>query len=215
MSKGFFAEQEKQARWKHARAGSKSPVTTQEHDSQRGETSPTDVGQAEQEEEEEEARLEAWSSGGGRAERRSHHKGGASSLAAPSSRQPPSPSPWPFPVLVPPESLGWKSTPSASEVAATAETTAAETAAKAAAAEAAAIAAEALVDWGPGPIWVAGFAAEALEQLKCGVCLEYLDRCVVSPCLHRFCQGCIEKYAAGARTRTLPAPRCSRGCSPM
>ena len=165
MAKGFFAEQEMQARSKAARAGSKSPLTAHDPDSQRGETSPTNAGRAGQQEEQQE-RLEAWTSGGGRSERRSHHKGGASPLVAPpSARQPPSLSPWPFPVLVPPEALGWKLASSPSEIAAAAETSAAETAAKAAAAEAAAVAAEALVDWGPGPIWVAGFAAEALEQL--------------------------------------------------
>ena len=70
------------------------------------------------------------------------------------------------------------------------------------------MAAEAAIDWGPGPICVAGFAAEALEQLKCGVCLEYLDRCVTSPCLHRFCQGCIEKWL---RVGRLDCPECKLG----
>ena len=43
-------------------------------------------------------------------------------------------------------------------------------------------------------MWVTGFAADALEELRCAVCLGYLDRCVTSPCMHRFCQGCIEKW---------------------
>ena len=50
------------------------------------------------------------------------------------------------------------------------------------------------VDFGPGTMWVDGFAAELLQQLRCSVCLGYLDRCVTSPCVHRFCQGCIEKW---------------------
>eukprot|EP00964_Phaeocystis_antarctica_P117379 scaffold81223_cov36-Phaeocystis_antarctica.AAC.3 len=41
-------------------------------------------------------------------------------LTAGASRRPPSlPSPWPFPVLVPPESLGWKAASSASQIAVT------------------------------------------------------------------------------------------------
>ena len=48
---------------------------------------------------------------------------------------------------------------------------------------------EAEVDWGPGQVWVHGVAADALQQLRCSVCLEYVDRCVTAPCMHRFCKG--------------------------
>ena len=30
-------------------------------------------------------------------------------------------------------------------------------------------------EWGPGAVWVTGFAADALEELRCAVCLGYLD----------------------------------------
>ena len=26
-------------------------------------------------------------------------------------------------------------------------------------------------EWGPGAVWVTGFAADALEELRCAVCL--------------------------------------------
>ena len=31
------------------------------------------------------------------------------------------------------------------------------------------------IDWGPGPVCVTNFAADVLKQLRCSVCLRYLD----------------------------------------
>ena len=32
-----------------------------------------------------------------------------------------------------------------------------------------------------------------LRNLHCAVCLQVLDRTVTAPCMHRFCQECVEK----------------------
>ena len=62
-------------------------------------------------------------------------------------------------------------------------------------------------EWGPGAVWVTGFAADALEELRCAVCLGYLDQCVTAPCMHRFCQGCVEKWI---RIGQLNCPECKQ-----
>lgn len=62
-------------------------------------------------------------------------------------------------------------------------------------------------EWGPGGVWVAGFAADALEELRCAVCLGYLEQCVTAPCMHRFCQGCVEKWI---RIGQLNCPECKQ-----
>ena len=39
------------------------------------------------------------------------------------------------------------------------------------------------------------------------VCLGYLDQCVTAPCMHRFCQGCVEKWI---RIGQLNCPECKQ-----
>ena len=62
-------------------------------------------------------------------------------------------------------------------------------------------------EWGPGAVWVTGYAADALEELRCAVCLGYVEQCVTAPCMHRFCQGCVEKWI---RIGQLNCPECKQ-----
>ena len=49
--------------------------------------------------------------------------------------------------------------------------------------------------------------AALLGQLHCAVCLNVLDRTVAAPCMHRFCQECIEKWL---RVGRRDCPECKR-----
>ena len=33
-------------------------------------------------------------------------------------------------------------------------------------------------EWGPGAVWVTGYAADALEELRCAVCMSGMCRCL-------------------------------------
>eukprot|EP00962_Isochrysis_galbana_P026478 scaffold8224_cov118-Isochrysis_galbana.AAC.23 len=43
-------------------------------------------------------------------------------------------------------------------------------------------------------VWMTAEAAGTLDLLRCSVCLGYLDRTLAAPCMHRFCQDCVEKW---------------------
>ena len=43
-------------------------------------------------------------------------------------------------------------------------------------------------------VLVNGEAAGVLNLLRCAVCLEVLEKTVAAPCLHRFCQACVERW---------------------
>lgn len=45
-----------------------------------------------------------------------------------------------------------------------------------------------------GLVWMTAEAAGVLDLLRCSVCLGYLDRTLVAPCMHRFCAPCVEKW---------------------
>jgi len=43
-------------------------------------------------------------------------------------------------------------------------------------------------------VQVSGYVGDLLQTLRCAVCLEVLERAVAAPCMHRFCQECVEKW---------------------
>ena len=62
----------------------------------------------------------------------------------------------------------------------------------------------------PNSVWIWSEAASILRQLRCAICLGYVDRAVTAPCMHRFCQGCIEKWL---RLGRHDCPECKHPCA--